>query len=77
MSLSGAITLVVQAIARACGHSFNEAVIDDIITSVAGVLVVFGVISTPTPDGSVKIDSVSEEDSKEEQKKDSEDEEQE
>lgn len=65
MSLSGALTLVVQAIARACGCSFDEVVIDDIITSIAGVLVVFGVISTPTPGGSVKVDSILGEDTEE------------
>lgn len=46
-ALSGAIVVLVNAIGKACGFFVQEETISDIIMAVAGVLVVFGVVSMP------------------------------
>jgi len=56
ISVGGAIGLVIQSFARAYGFAFDELVLNDIITSMFGVLVVFGVISAPNGTGNAKID---------------------
>ena len=46
-ALAGSIVVLVNAIGRACGFFVEEALISDIILGVAGVLVVFGVVTMP------------------------------
>lgn len=48
VSLSGAIVLLVEAIGRVFGFIANADLINNIIMSIAGVLVVFGIVSLPT-----------------------------
>lgn len=54
VSLSGAIIVLVQAIARACGSDVDQEIIQDIIMGFAGVLVVLGVVSMPTSESLTK-----------------------
>ena len=58
ISVGGAIGLVIQSFARAYGFAFDELVVNDVITSICGVLVVFGVISAPNGTGNAKIDAL-------------------
>ena len=46
-ALAGAVVVLVNAIGRACGFFVQEELISDIILAVAGVLVVFGIVSLP------------------------------
>lgn len=48
-ALSGAIVVLVNSIGRACGFFVEEEIISNIIMAVAGVLVVFGVVTMPKP----------------------------
>lgn len=48
VSLSGAIIVLAQAIGRAIGFIPNADIIHNIIMGIAGVLVVFGIVSSPT-----------------------------
>jgi uncharacterized membrane protein len=48
LSLSGAVVVLAQAIGRVAGFIPNADLIHNIIMGVAGVLVVFGVVSSPT-----------------------------
>ncbi len=76
ISVGGAIGLVIQSFARAYGFAFDEAIINDIVTSICGLLVVFGVISAPTIPSDVRVDSIiGKEEKTEEVDKDSSDEE--
>ena len=45
--LSAAVVMLAGSIAKAFGFSINNQVIEDIIMSICGVLVVFGVVSVP------------------------------
>lgn len=47
VSLSGAIVVLVEAIGRSVGFIPNGELINDIIMGIAGVLVVFGVVTMP------------------------------
>lgn len=47
VSLSGAIVVLVQAIGRVAGFIPNADIIHNIVMGIAGVLVVFGVVSYP------------------------------
>ena len=58
ISVGGVVGLVIQSFARAYGFAFDELVVNDIITSICGVLVVSGVISAPNGKGNAKIDSL-------------------
>lgn len=71
VSLSGAIVVLVQAIGRAVGFIANADIINNIIMSIAGVLVVFGVVSAPTEE---ELSSNEKELSNEKEENDSEDE---
>ena len=44
-TLSGAIVIFVQAIARACGKEIESEVVSNIVMGFAGILVVVGVVS--------------------------------
>ena len=46
-ALAGAIVVLVNAIGRAFGFFVEEEVISNIIMAIAGVLVVFGVVTMP------------------------------
>lgn len=46
-ALSGAVVVLIDAIGKACGFFVQEETISDIIMAIAGVLVVFGVVSMP------------------------------
>ena len=46
-ALSGAVVVLINAIGKACGFFVQEETISDIIMAIAGVLVVFGVVSMP------------------------------
>lgn len=48
VSLSGAIIVLIQAIGRAFGFIPNADIIHNIVMGIAGVLVVFGIVSSPT-----------------------------
>lgn len=48
ISLSGALIVLIQAIGRAVGFIANADVINNIIMGFAGVLVVFGIVASPT-----------------------------
>ncbi len=46
-ALAGAVVVLVNAIGRACGFFVEGEIISNIIMAVAGVLVVFGVVTMP------------------------------
>ena len=46
-ALAGAIVVLVNAIGRAFGFFVEEEIISNIIMAIAGVLVVFGVVTMP------------------------------
>lgn len=48
VSLSGAIVVLVQSVGRMMGFIANVDLISNIVMAVAGILVVFGVVSAPT-----------------------------
>lgn len=45
--LSAAVIMFATSISKACGVSIDNKVIEDIIMSVCGILVVFGIVSIP------------------------------
>ena len=45
ISLSGAIILLINALGRAFGFSIENQLVEDIILSIAGVLVVLGLVT--------------------------------
>ena len=45
--LSAAVVMLATSISKACGVSIDNKVIEDIIMSVCGILVVFGIVSIP------------------------------
>ena len=48
VALSGAVIIFVEAIGKLCGFSADGDVINNVIMGFAGVLVVFGVVTSPT-----------------------------
>ena len=46
-ALAGAIVVLVNAIGRACGFFVDGEIISNIIMAIAGLLVVFGVVTMP------------------------------
>ena len=52
VALSGAIIVLVQAVGKLCGFIPDATVINEIIMGIAGLLVVFGVVSSPEKDSS-------------------------
>lgn len=65
-ALSGAIVVLVEALGKAFGFSINSDIVSSIVMGIAGVLVVFGVVSMPTKeDSDKKDDDKSDEDKKE------------
>ncbi|MBO4412972.1 MAG: hypothetical protein J5779_03055 [Clostridia bacterium] len=48
VSLSGAIILFVQVLGRIFNFISNDELINDLVMSFAGILVVLGVVSSPT-----------------------------
>ncbi len=51
-ALSGAVVVLLQAIGDCFGFSIQSELVSGIIMAIAGVLVVFGVVSMPNKDGS-------------------------
>lgn len=68
VSLSGAIIVLVQAIGRAVGFIANADLINNIVMGIAGVLVVFGIVSSPTE---AELNETEEEEESDEEEKDS------
>ena len=46
-ALAGAVVVLINALGKCCGFSVEEEIVTDIIMAVAGVLVVFGIVSMP------------------------------
>lgn len=46
-ALAGAVVTLINAIGRLCGFFVEESLISDIIMAIAGILVVFGIVSMP------------------------------
>lgn len=71
VSLSGAIVVFVEAIGRIIGFIPNAELINNIVMSIAGILVVFGVVLMPTEEDLSDNEGaeLSEEKEKEEDKK--------
>ena len=46
-ALAGALVVLINAIGRACGFFVEGEIISNIIMAIAGVLVVFGVVTMP------------------------------
>ena len=59
-ALAGAIVVLVQAIGKMAGFIPNSEMITDIVMAIAGVLVVLGVVSAPTPTDNSKQEENSE-----------------
>ena len=53
-ALSGAVVVLLQAIGDCFGFSIQSELVSSIIMAIAGVLVVFGVVSMPNKEGSDK-----------------------
>lgn len=51
-ALSGAIVVLINAIGKCFGFSVEEEIVSNIIMAIAGVLVVFGVVSMPKKEDS-------------------------
>ena len=49
--LAGAIVVFVQVLGRIFGFIPNNELVNDIVMSIAGILVVFGVVSAPSKNG--------------------------
>ena len=47
-ALSGAVVVLLQAIGKCFGFSINSEVVSGLIMAVAGILVVFGIVSMPS-----------------------------
>ena len=56
-ALSGAFVVLLQAIGDCFGFSIQSELVSGIIMAIAGVLVVFGVVSMPNKDGSTDKES--------------------
>lgn len=56
-ALSGAVVVLLQAIGDCFGFSIQSELVSGIIMAIAGVLVVFGVVSMPNKDGSIDKES--------------------
>lgn len=46
-ALAGAVVVLLNALGKCFGFSIEEAIVTDIIMAIAGVLVVFGIVSMP------------------------------
>lgn len=55
-ALSGAVVVLINAIGRACGFFVEGEIVSNIIMAVAGVLVVFGVVTMPKKEKETKDD---------------------
>lgn len=53
-ALSGAVVVLLQAIGKCFGFSINSDLVSGLIMAVAGVLVVFGIVSMPNKDDKSK-----------------------
>jgi len=69
VSLSGAVVVLVTALSKAFGFSVENQVIEDIIMSIAGVLVVLGIVTMPIEENKEKKDQKDEKNDNEEENK--------
>ena len=70
VGLSGAIVVLVEAIGKAFGFIPDGQIISDIIMAIAGVLVIFGVVSMPTETNNINLnDKQQKKEEKEDEKK--------
>lgn len=49
-ALAGALVVLINAIGKCCGFVVEEQIVSDIVMAIAGVLVVFGIVSMPKKD---------------------------
>lgn len=61
-ALAGAVVVLLNAIGKCFGFTIEEQIVTDIIMAVAGILVVFGVVSMPKKDEDKKTSSTEEDD---------------
>ena len=66
--LAGACVVLVNALSRAFGFEIEDKLVSDIIMAVAGVLVVFGLVSVPKEIFEQKNDELTEENKEEKEK---------
>lgn len=71
-ALAGAVVVLLNALGSAFGFSINDEVVTSIIMAIAGVLVVFGVVSMPKGEEGQKEEQLEEQ--KEDDKKEKSDE---
>lgn len=68
-ALSGAVVVLLQALGDCFGFSIKSEVVSGIIMAIAGILVVFGVVSMPKGSNDSKADENTTEDDNEDQNK--------
>lgn len=61
-ALAGAVVVLLNAVGKCFGFTIEEQIVTDIIMAVAGLLVVFGVVSMPKKDEDKKTSSTEEDD---------------
>ncbi len=59
-ALAGAVVVLLNALGQAFGFSVNDEIVTSIIMAIAGVLVVFGVVSMPKGEDENKQDEIEE-----------------
>ena len=57
ISVAGAVGIVINNIGKFFGFSFDSVVLTEIVDSVCGVLILFGIITISKTDGSKKVDT--------------------
>lgn len=69
-ALAGAVVVLLNALGSAFGFSINDEVVTSIIMAIAGVLVVFGVVSMPKGEEEQKPEEEQQEENDKEEKSD-------
>ena len=57
ISVAGAVGIVINNVGKFFGFSFDSVVLTEIVDSVCGVLILFGIITISKTDGSKKVDA--------------------
>ena len=60
-ALAGAVTLLLNSLGECFGFSVNNEIVSNIIMAIAGVLVVFGVVTMPKKEEKVENDKTNKE----------------
>lgn len=55
-ALAGAVVMLLNTLGQAFGFSIDDKIVTDIIMSIAGILVVFGIVAMPQGESSQKND---------------------